>query len=179
MSHTIAQPVHSRMSLLCLATAALLSSLGVSSANVALPTIAAAFGTGVQATQWVVIAYLLSSTAVIVLAGHLGDSYGRKRVLLSGMWLYAFASLLCGLSGTLGLLTAARAIQGLGGAFLMALSMALVRDTWASKRISIGLFLSNLRWTASCHWVIGFGIQKAFKQNWMAQQQNLTRQAFT
>ena len=135
MSHTIAQPVHSRTSLLCLATAALLSSLGVSSANVALPTIAAAFGTGVQATQWVVIAYLLSSTAVIVLAGHLGDNYGRKRVLLSGMWLYAFASLLCGLSGTLGLLTAARAIQGLGGAFLMALSMALVRDTVREERM--------------------------------------------
>ena len=135
MSNSIAQPVHSRMSLLCLAAAALLSSLGVSSANVALPTIAAAFGTGVQATQWVVIAYLLSNTAVIVLAGHLGDNYGRKRVLLVGMWLYACASLLCGLSGTIGLMIASRAVQGLGGAILMALSMALVRDTVPQERL--------------------------------------------
>ena len=109
-----------------LALSMLLSSLGVSVANVALPTLARAFGASFQAVQWVVLAYLLAITILIVGVGRLGDVVGRRRVLLGGILLFAVASALCGLAPTLGTLIAARALQGLGAAALMALTVAFV-----------------------------------------------------
>lgn len=109
-----------------LALSMLLSSLGVSIANVALPTLAQAFGASFQAVQWVVLAYLLAITVLIVGVGRLGDVVGRRRVLLGGLLVFAAASVLCGLAPTLGTLIAARALQGLGAAALMALTVASV-----------------------------------------------------
>jgi len=109
-----------------LALAMLLSSLGVSIANVALPTLAQAFDAPFQAVQWVVLAYLLAITVLIVGVGRLGDVVGRRRVLLGGILLFTVASVLCGLAPTLGTLIAARALQGLGAAALMALTVASV-----------------------------------------------------
>jgi EmrB/QacA subfamily drug resistance transporter len=106
----------------------LLSSLGTSIANVALPTFAHAFGASFQAVQWVVLAYLLAITSLIVGVGRLGDITGRRRLLLGGLLLFASASLLCGLAPTLPVLIAARAVQGLGAAVLMALTIAFVGD---------------------------------------------------
>ncbi len=107
----------------------LLSSLGTSSANVALPTLAQAFGASFQQVQWVVLAYLLAITTLIVSVGRLGDLTGRRRLLLVGIFLFTLASLLCGAAPTLGLLIAARAAQGLGAAVMMALTMAFVGET--------------------------------------------------
>lgn len=109
-----------------LALSMLLSSLGVSIANVALPTLAQAFGASFQAVQWVVLAYLLAVTVLIVGVGRLGDVLGHRRVLLGGLLLFTAASVLCGLAPTLGTLIAARALQGLGAAALMALTVASV-----------------------------------------------------
>ena len=107
----------------------LLSSLGTSIANVALPTLAQAFAASVQEIQWIVLAYLLASTTLIVSVGRLGDLTGRRRLLLAGMVLFAVASVLCGAAPTLWLLIAARAGQGLGAAIMMALAMAFVGET--------------------------------------------------
>jgi MFS family permease len=107
----------------------LLSSLGTSVANVALPTLKEAFGGSFQATQWVVIAYLIGVTTMIVAAGRLGDTVGRRRLLLLGIALFTAASVACGAAPTLPWLIAARAIQGLGGAVMMALSIALVSES--------------------------------------------------
>ena len=104
----------------------LLSSLGTSIANVGLPTLAEAFSASFQAVQWVVLAYLLSITALIVSVGRLGDLLGRRRLLLIGIALFTVASLLCALAPNLWLLIAARALQGVGAATMMALTMALV-----------------------------------------------------
>jgi MFS family permease len=104
----------------------LLPSLAVSSANVALPTLARAFDAGLAQVQWVVLAYLLATTSLIVGAGRLGDLLGRRRLLLAGITLFTAASLLCAAAGTLPLLLAARALQGVAAAALMALPMALV-----------------------------------------------------
>lgn len=109
-----------------LALATLLPSLAISSANMALPTLATAFDTGQAAAQWVVLAYLLATTTLIVSAGRLGDLLGHRRVLLAGMALFTGASVLCALAPSLPLLLAARALQGAGAAAMMALTMALV-----------------------------------------------------
>jgi EmrB/QacA subfamily drug resistance transporter len=112
----------------------LLSSLGVSIANVALPTLAGAFAASFQAVQWIVLAYLLAITTLIVSVGRLGDIAGRRRLLLAGILLFTSASVLCGIAPTLWLLVAARAAQGLGAAIMMALAVALVGETVSPAR---------------------------------------------
>lgn len=107
----------------------LLSSLGTSIANVGLPTLAEAFHASFQQVQWIVLAYLLAVTALIVSVGRLGDLAGRRRLLLAGIALFTGASLLCGIAPSLGLLIAARAAQGLGAAVMMALTIAFVGET--------------------------------------------------
>ena len=118
-----------RWALAGLSLSMLLSSLGTSIANVALPTLAQAFTASFQQVQWVVIAYLLAITTLIVSVGRLGDITGRRRLLLAGIALFTLASVLCAVAPTLWLLIAARAAQGLGAAVMMALTMAFVGDT--------------------------------------------------
>ena len=117
-----------RWALTSLSLSLLLSSLGTSIANVGLPTLAQAFGAIFAQVQWVVLAYLLAITTLIVSVGRLGDLLGRRRLLLGGIALFTFASALCGLAPTLPWLIAARALQGLGAAVMMALTMALVGE---------------------------------------------------
>jgi EmrB/QacA subfamily drug resistance transporter len=118
-----------RWALASLSLSMLLSALGTSIANVALPTLAQAFSASFQDVQWVVLAYLLAVTALVVSVGRLGDIIGRRRLLLAGIGLFTAASLLCGVAPTLWLLIAARAAQGLGAAIMMALTMAYVGET--------------------------------------------------
>lgn len=117
-----------------LALSMLLSSLGVSIANVALPTLARAFDASFQEVQWVVLAYLLAVTVITVSVGWLGDILGRRRVLLAGIALFTVASILCGIAPTLWMLIAARVAQGLGAAVLMALTVALVGEAVSTAR---------------------------------------------
>ena len=105
-----------RWALVSLSLAILLSSLGTSIANVALPSLAQAFDAPFQQVQWIVLAYLLAITTLIVSVGRLGDIVGRRRLLLAGLLLFTVASVLCGIAPTLWLLIAARAAQGLGAA---------------------------------------------------------------
>ncbi len=118
-----------RWALAGLSLSMLLSSLGTSIANVGLPTLAQAFAASFQEVQWVVLAYLLAITALIVSVGRLGDITGRRRLLLAGIILFTAASVLCGVAPTLWLLIAARAAQGLGAAIMMALTIAFVGET--------------------------------------------------
>lgn len=122
-------PTSGPWALTSLALSMLLSSLGTSIANVALPSLVQAFGASFQEVQWVVLAYLLSLTTLIVGVGRLGDLIDRRRLLLSGMALFTLASVLCSVAPTLWLLVAARAVQGLGAAIMMALTLAFVGDT--------------------------------------------------
>lgn len=118
----------SRGAFAALALAMLLSSLGTSIANVALPAFAAAFHATFPAVQWIVLGYLLAITTLVVGAGRLGDLFGRRRLLLGGLLLFAAASLLAGAAPGLPWLIAARGLQGLGAALLMALSLALAGE---------------------------------------------------
>ncbi|MBK5351360.1 MFS transporter [Pseudomonas sp. TH41] len=118
-----------RWALASLALSMLLSSLGTSIANVGLPTLAQVFHASFQDVQWIVLAYLLAITTLIVSVGRLGDMTGRRRLLLTGVGVFTLASALCGVAPTLEFLIAARALQGLGAAIMMALTMAFVGET--------------------------------------------------
>ncbi|WP_156333397.1 MFS transporter, partial [Achromobacter sp. 2789STDY5608621] len=117
-----------------LALSLLLASLGTSSANVGLPTLARVFDAPFSQVQWIVLAYLLAITLCVVGAGRLGDLIGRRRLLLAGIAVFTAASALCGLASSLGLLLAARALQGAGAAVMMALTMAFVGDLLPKER---------------------------------------------
>ncbi len=123
-----------RWALAGLSLSMLLASLGTSIANVGLPTLAAAFDASFQEVQWVVLAYLLAVTTLIVSVGRLGDVTGRRRLLLAGIVLFTAASALSGVAQTLWLLIAARAVQGLGAAVMLALTMAFVGETVPKAR---------------------------------------------
>ncbi len=117
-----------RWALVSLSLSMLLSSLGTSIANVGLPTLAQAFNAPFQQVQWVVLAYLLAITTLIVSVGRLGDIIGRRRLMLGGITLFTLASALCSIAPTLWLLIAARVILGLGAAIMMVLTMAMVSE---------------------------------------------------
>jgi EmrB/QacA subfamily drug resistance transporter len=118
-----------RWALASLSLSILLSSLGTSIANVGLPTLAQVFNASFQHVQWIVLAYLLAITTLIVSVGRLGDLTGRRRLLLAGIGVFTLASALCGLAPSLWMLIGARALQGIGAAIMMALTMAFVGET--------------------------------------------------
>jgi EmrB/QacA subfamily drug resistance transporter len=123
-----------RWALTALSLSMLLASLSTSIANIALPALAQAFTASFQQVQWVVLAYLLAITTLIIGVGRLGDIVGRRRLLVAGLFLFSAASVLCGVAPTLWLLIAARALQGLGAAVMMALTMALVSETVSREK---------------------------------------------
>ena len=117
-----------------LSLAMLVSSLATSIANVALPTLSVAFAASFPSVQWVVLAYLLAITALIVSVGRLGDLVGRRPLLIVGLALFSAASFAAALAPSLALLIAARAVQGLGAAVMMALTIAFVGETVSKQR---------------------------------------------
>lgn len=117
-----------------LSLSVLLSSLGTSIANVALPALAQAFHASLPAVQWVVLAYLLGVSGLVVAAGRLGDLVGRKRLLLSGIALFSLGAGLGAKAPMLPVLVAARLLQGAGAAAMMALTMAAVKDMLPAAR---------------------------------------------
>ena len=125
---------HTFWRLAALALAMLLPSLGTSIANVALPSLQIAFAASFSEVQWVVLSYLLAVTTLIVGVGRLGDLLGRRRLLLGGIGLFAIASAAAALAPSLWVLVVARALQGLGAAIMMALTVASVGDVVPKER---------------------------------------------
>jgi EmrB/QacA subfamily drug resistance transporter len=117
-----------------LSLSTLIATLGISIANVGLPTLAQSFGASFQQAQWVVLAYLLAVTTLVVSAGRLGDAMGRRRLLLAGILLFTLASIFCGLAPSLTVLIIMRAAQGLGAAILMALTLSFVGEAVPKER---------------------------------------------
>jgi EmrB/QacA subfamily drug resistance transporter len=105
----------------------LLAALDQTIVSTALPTIVADLG-GAGHMSWVVTAYLLAETVATVLAGKFGDLFGRKRVFQISAVVFVAGSAVCGASGGMVMLIAARALQGIGGGGLMVTAMALIAD---------------------------------------------------
>jgi EmrB/QacA subfamily drug resistance transporter len=98
--------------------------------NVALPTIQRALGGGLAAQQWVSNAYLLTLGSLILVGGSLGDLYGERKVFALGVAGFGAASVLCAASPSIGVLVAARALQGVAGALLVPSSLAVIVNTF-------------------------------------------------
>jgi EmrB/QacA subfamily drug resistance transporter len=98
--------------------------------NVALPRIGEDLDADLAALQWTVNAYMLTLAGLILLGGSLGDRYGRRKVFVVGIVWFAAASLLCGIAPNAGVLIAARALQGVGGALLTPGSLALIQASF-------------------------------------------------
>ena len=125
--------------LITLAMATLTASMGISVASVLLPTLTDSFSATVSDVQWVVLVYLMSVTMMIVSAGQLGDLFGHRRVLVSGLLVFVAASLLSAMATSLAQLIAGRALQGLGGAILIALPMSIARDMVPTKQLGTAM----------------------------------------
>jgi EmrB/QacA subfamily drug resistance transporter len=101
--------------------------------NIALPALQNSFGASVVGVQWVVEAYGLTLAALILLGGSMGDLFGRRQMFLLGVTMFAIASMLCGLASSIGQLIAARAAQGVGAAFLVPGSLALISASFDER----------------------------------------------
>ena len=102
--------------------------------SVALPAIRETYGAGAQQVQWVVNAYLLPLSALLLLGGALGDHYGRRLLLVVGTSIFAVTSLLCALAPSLPVLLAARGAQGVGAALLLPNSLALLNAAFEGEK---------------------------------------------
>ena len=115
----------------CLGTFMLL--LDITIVNVALPDIQRALNSSFSDLQWIVDAYALTLAAFLLTAGSLADMYGRRRLYLIGLMIFTFASVLCGFAVTTLMLQLSRALQGVGGAIMFAVSLALLADSFRGK----------------------------------------------
>jgi EmrB/QacA subfamily drug resistance transporter len=123
-----------RWTLVACVLASSLSFVEGSVLSVALPAIRQSYGAGAQEVQWVVNAYLLPLSALLLLGGALGDHFGRKRLLLIGTAIFAITSLVCALAPSLPVLLGARAAQGIGAALLLPNSLALLNAAFQGEK---------------------------------------------
>jgi EmrB/QacA subfamily drug resistance transporter len=110
-----------------------LSFIDGSVVNVGLPAIGKSLGGNAEGLQWIINAYLLPLSALLLLGGAAGDRYGKKRMLVGGVALFALASAACAIAPTLTLLQVARALQGVGAAVLLPSSLAILGVTFQGE----------------------------------------------
>jgi EmrB/QacA subfamily drug resistance transporter len=160
-----------------------LATIDGSIVNVALPTLVRAFDTTFAAVQWVVLAYLLTVTTLMLSIGRLGDMAGKKRIYAAGFVIFTTGSVLCGLSPAIGWLVGFRVLQAIGASMLMALGMAIVTEafpphergkalgisgTMVSIGIVVGPVLGGLLIGAlSWHWIFFVNLPVGIVGTWM------------
>src|SRR5687767_12488396 len=110
--------------------------------NVAIPRITTDLSASVSEIQWIIDGYVLAIASLLLTGGITGDRYGRKKVFLVGLTIFTIASLLCGLSQTSSQLIQARALQGVGAAFLMPGTLSIITVTFPphERARAIGLW---------------------------------------
>src|SRR5438477_12544389 len=101
--------------------------------NVALPTLQTNLNASLADVQWVIEAYLLLLSAFLLVGGSLGDHYGRRRIFVIGVAVFAFASIACGCAASIGQLIAALALQGFGAALLVPGSLAIISNSFSEQ----------------------------------------------
>ena len=137
--------------------------------NVALPALQKSFGASVPGVQWVVEAYGLTLSALILVGGSMGDMFGRRRIFVLGTALFAAASVYCGLAPSLGHLIAARAVQGIGAAFLVPGSLALISASFeeSERGRAIGTWSGATAITTALGPVLGGGLIQYLSWRWV------------
>src|SRR5437667_2182064 len=116
------------LALVCVAM--FMTVLDVSIVNVALPSIKTSLNVAEKDLQWVITAYAITFGGFLLLGGRAGDLLGRRRMFMIGIALFSAASLACGISGSIGVLIAARAIQGLGAAIISPATLSIIMTTF-------------------------------------------------
>jgi len=138
--------------------------------NVALPSIRSDLGFTETSLAWVVNAYLLTFGGFLLLGGRLGDLYGHRRMFLAGVSLFTIASVACGLSTDKGLLIAARAVQGLGGAVVSAVALSLIMGLFAEpaeRAKAMGVFGFVMAGGGSLGVLLGGILTDALSWHWI------------
>jgi EmrB/QacA subfamily drug resistance transporter len=131
------------MALALVVTAQFMVILDVTIVNVALPSIQRDLGFARENLQWVITAYTIMFGGTLLLGGRLADLLGRRRLVLIGLALFSFSSLLCGLAWSEASLIAFRAVQGLGAALLVPAALALLMTTFTEDRernLALGIY---------------------------------------
>jgi EmrB/QacA subfamily drug resistance transporter len=157
----------------CTSLGMLLAATNSGTLIIALPDLERSLHTSLLALVWVILAYLIAATVLVLMAGRLSDLFGRKRAYVGGFLVFAFASLGAGFSGDATVLILWRILQGIGSAFLFANAAALVTDAFPRKELglamgantmvaAIGLVLGPVLGGAlvaiSWHWVFWFNV---------------------
>ena len=140
---TIADTRTRWLALIVLCLGDLMIVLDVTIVGVALPSIREDLGFSEESLAWVVNAYLLTFGGFLLLGGRLGDIVGHRRMFLGGIALFTLASVACGLAGSQGILIAARAVQGVGGAIVSAVALSLIITLFtepAERAKAMGVF---------------------------------------
>lgn len=127
---SLTEAQHRRLTLLTMCVATFMISLDLTIVNVALPLMQRELRMSPGDLEWVVSAYSLSLAALVPVGGALGDRYGRKRIFLIGMAVFALGSIACALAWNDAALIAARAAQGVGGAAMLALTLSIITETF-------------------------------------------------
>ena len=136
--------------------------------NVALPALQHSFGASVVDVQWVVEAYGLTLAALILIGGSMGDLFGRRRMFLIGVAIFATASLACGMATSIHQLIYVRAIQGIGAAFLVPGSLALISASYDenSRGRAIGTWSGSTAITTAIGPVLGGWLIEHLSWRW-------------
>ena len=119
--------------LIAVSVATFMLLLDITVVNVALPSIREDLGASFTDLQWVLDAYALTLAALVLTAGSLADRFGRRRLFAIGLAIFTVASLLCGLAPDPTFLNLSRALQGVGGAVMFAVSLALIAQEFARR----------------------------------------------
>ncbi|HKI92956.1 MAG TPA: MFS transporter, partial [Gaiellaceae bacterium] len=117
--------------------------LDVSIVNVALPSIKTSLGVSDRTLQWIVTGYAITFGGFLLLGGRAADLLGRRRMFMTGMGIFAAASLVCGLAGSIGVLIAARVVQGLGAAIVSPATLSIITTTFeegAERNKALGIW---------------------------------------
>src|SRR5438034_2384855 len=160
----------------CTSLGMLLATINSGTLIIALPDLDRSLGTSLLQLVWVILAYMIASTVLVLTAGRLSDLFGRKRAYLGGFLAFAIASLGAGFSANGTELILWRILQGIGGAFLFANSAALVTDAFPKRQLGlamgtntmvaavglvIGPILGGALVAISWHWVFWFNVPLA------------------
>ncbi|MET8182342.1 MFS transporter [Streptomyces sp. NPDC005336] len=134
MSLSLTETRRRRLTLFAMCMATFMTSLDLTIVNVALPSMQSELHMSAAELEWVISAYSLSLAAIIPASGALGDRYGRKRVFLTGMVAFLIGVIACMVAWNATSLIAFRAVQGVGGAAMLALGLSIVTETYPQEQ---------------------------------------------
>jgi EmrB/QacA subfamily drug resistance transporter len=144
--------------------------LDITVVNTALPSIAKDLRAGFNDLQWVVDAYTLALAAVVLTAGSLADRLGRRAVFAAGLGLFSISSLAAGLAPDALVLNVSRAVQGIGGAAMFAVSLALIAQEFAAGRergTAMGIYGATIGIAVAIGPLVGGAITSALGWRWV------------